>query len=774
MNNTLKHAQHYASLGIPVFPLHYISNDGVCSCGDKAVNANCKPGKHPYGKLAPNGVKNATTNRSIITKWFAAGPYNIGIPTGSVSGIFALDRDDRDGGHETLTKWETENGKLPNTLTQTTGGGQHYIFKLPIGVVIRNSQKKVVAPGIDVRGEGGYICAPPSKHECGKLYSWDQSEFFDPNLVVDAPRWLIQKLTSSEHEPPKQQNNSIASGVGFHIPETIGDGEGRESFLIKYAAHLRFRGLEQSLIEQILLDFNASRVSPPLDDSIVLDRARRYEGHTGEKQHLAEAANSIDWVELEPLDDPLPKVTPIPVLLLPHSISAYVVDVATRMTCPVEFPAIGGMLALASVIGSKISCRPYRDNPWMVPAGAWGMLVSQPSQLKTPPLAEMLRPLKALDRAAAAKFDKENSQYQIDRALYDKAVKDAIKQNSNVVGMEPPAEPKMRRFLVNDSTYEMLVAIARANPNGFLVFRDELQGWFHSLNKENQKEARGLYLTGWSGTEDYATDRIGRGHVRADRVNISLIGTIQPNVIRCIVYDAVSGGVGDDGLVARFQLAVYPDPITEFKYRGGRANIEAAEQYEALISQLAELDPKNVGCHFTLDGQAYLHFCDDAQLLFDSWRESLENRIRNPKSDEHPVMLAHLGKYRSLVPKLALIIHLSEGGVGDISTTAVKKAIGWVKVLEGHARRIYHTATNRTMQSALALAAKIENGALKTGFTSSHILTKEWSGLRTAEEVNTALTVLEDRGWLISMCDRNTGGRPSVRYYINPKVRKAA
>ena len=276
----------------------------------------------------------------------------------------------------------------------------------------------------------------------------------------------------------------------------------------------------------------------------------------------------------------------------------------------------------------------------------------------------------------------------------------------------------MTRYLVNDSTYEMLVAIAKANPNGFLVFRDELQGWFHSLNKENQKEARGLYLTGWSGTEGYATDRIGRGHVRAERVNISLIGTIQQNVIRMIVYDAVTGGVGDDGLVARFQLAVYPDPVTDFKYQGGRANVEAAEQYEQLISDLAQIDPINLGCSFTSDGRAYLQFSKEAQGLFETWRNSLENRIRNPKSDEHPVMLAHLGKYRSLVPKLALIIHLAEGGVGDISVTAVKKALGWVKVLEGHARRIYHTATNRTMQSALTLASKIEKGLLKTGFIS--------------------------------------------------------
>ena len=189
------------------------------------------------------------------------------------------------------------------------------------------------------------------------------------------------------------------------------------------------------------------------------------------------------------------------------------------------------------------------------------MVVSPPSAIKTPPLSEMLRPLSEMDKKAATQYRKDLEQFQIEKAIYDNAVKAAVKNAAVPVGLQAPIEPSMVRYLVNDSTYEMLVAIAAANPNGFLIWRDELMGWFHSLNKENQKEARGLYLTGWSGTEGYATDRIGRGHVRADRVSLSLLGTIQPNVLRQIVYDAVAGGGGDDGLVARFQLAVYPDPV---------------------------------------------------------------------------------------------------------------------------------------------------------------------------------------------------------------------
>lgn len=555
----------------------------------------------------------------------------------------------------------------------------------------------------------------------------------------------------------------------FVIPDQIIDGEGREDFILSYAGHLRGKRLDQSTIERILLDYNRQHIVSPLDDHKVLDRARRYE-----TADPVEAANDTDWPELKPLDESLPPVPPFPIKLLPDLIGDYVIDVAERMSCPVEFPAIGAIVVLCAAVGSQIHCTPYAQGSWMVPAGAWGMVVSSAGALKSPPLSEMLRPLYEMDKMAAGQYRLALEQYQIDKAIYDNAVKAAIKNGVAPVGLSVPVEPSMTRYMVNDSTYEMLVAIAAANPNGFLVWRDELVGWFHSLNKENQKEARGLYLTGWSGTEGYATDRIGRGHVRADRVNLSLLGTIQPNVLRSIVYDAVSGGAGDDGLVARFQLAVFPDPVRDYVKVDRAPNMRAMTHYEDTIRRLLSLDPQAIGASVTPNGAVCLPFDREAQQLFDDWRQEFEDRIRDPQSDEHPAMLSHLGKYRSLFPKLALVLHLADGKTGAIGKTAAARAMVWTKYLEAHARRIYHTATNRAMQSAVTLANKIKAGRLADGFTRSDVLVKEWAGLRTAEEVTTALTVLRDMNWLTSIENRRTGGRPAEHYYISPKVKRAA
>ena len=597
---------------------------------------------------------------------------------------------------------------------------------------------------------------------------------FNGALVdVDAVLVTAQEVSATKTVAPGLPGVSAVAqalaGDQFVLPERIEDGEGRESLVLKYAGHLRAKRIDQAIIERTLLDYNQLHIFPPLAADVVLDRARRFEA-----PDVMQAANDSAVPEPQVLAEKLPPVHEFVMGMLPKGIGAYVQDVAERMSCPVDFPAVAAMVALALAVGARVQCKPYAKGTWMVPAGLWGMVVANPGGIKSPPLSEMLRPLAALDKLAAAQNAKDVERYQIDKQIYENAVKAAIRGGTVPTGLTAPVEPTMTRYVVNDSTYEMLVAIAAANPNGFLIWRDELVGWFHSLNKENQKEARGLYLTGWTGTESYATDRIGRGHVRAERVNLSLLGTIQPNVLRSIVYDAVAGGAGDDGLVSRFQLGVYPDPVRTYVKTDRYPDLPAMQHYKAQIQRLVSLQPASIGASIAPDGTPYLTFDDAAQQIFDHWRQELEERIRATDTDEHPAMLSHLGKYRSLFPKLALVLHLAAGKTGPIGGWAANRALAWTIYLEAHARRIYHTATNRVMQSAVTLANKIKAGKLQDRFTKSDVLVKEWAGLRTADEVASALTVLCDGSWLTVVEDRGTGGRPALRHTISPKVKRAA
>jgi putative DNA primase/helicase len=166
-----KLALRYARRGWPVLPLH-TAEDGQCSC---AAGQSCAhPGKHPR---TPNGVKDATNNRTIIKEWWNRWPdANVGIATGQPSGIFVLDVDG-EVGRANRKKLQEEHGPLPKTVTVKTGKGRHRYFRCD-GARVGNSAGRL-GKGIDVRGEGGYVVAAGSVHASGVPYRFVEGRGLD-------------------------------------------------------------------------------------------------------------------------------------------------------------------------------------------------------------------------------------------------------------------------------------------------------------------------------------------------------------------------------------------------------------------------------------------------------------------------------------------------------------------------------------------------------------------------------------------------------------------
>jgi putative DNA primase/helicase len=151
----------YAGCGLHVFPLHSI-RDGRCSCGK---DCGKDAGKHPRVK---GGFKVATTDHALIGAWWTKWPEaNIGIATGAISGIIVIDIDGPKG-LETLRRLEAEIGALPLGPTVKTHRGFHRYLKSVRGEFTKCS----AADGLDVRGDGGYVVAPPSGHLSGHTYRW--------------------------------------------------------------------------------------------------------------------------------------------------------------------------------------------------------------------------------------------------------------------------------------------------------------------------------------------------------------------------------------------------------------------------------------------------------------------------------------------------------------------------------------------------------------------------------------------------------------------------
>jgi hypothetical protein len=140
----------------------------------------CVPGeKLPAFK---GSFHHATTNPATIERWWRAKPYNIGIRTGVPSGVFIVDIDGELGAAN-LRELRAKHGALPATLISTTGKGWHLWFRAEDEIPCSTGK---IAPGLDVRADGGYVVAPPSIHPSGAVYRWRNE--MSP---ASAPAWLM-------------------------------------------------------------------------------------------------------------------------------------------------------------------------------------------------------------------------------------------------------------------------------------------------------------------------------------------------------------------------------------------------------------------------------------------------------------------------------------------------------------------------------------------------------------------------------------------------------
>jgi hypothetical protein len=128
-------------------------------------------------------------SEETLHDWFSRSPdYNVAVVTGSLSGLVVLDVDPRHGGKESLVRLEREHGRLPKTVEAVTGGGGRHLYFSHPGGEVRNRAN--IEPGIDLRGDGGCIVAPPSIHPSGKPYRWKKGRAPGELKLACLPDWL--------------------------------------------------------------------------------------------------------------------------------------------------------------------------------------------------------------------------------------------------------------------------------------------------------------------------------------------------------------------------------------------------------------------------------------------------------------------------------------------------------------------------------------------------------------------------------------------------------
>ena len=525
-----------------------------------------------------------------------------------------------------------------------------------------------------------------------------------------------------------------------------------------------------------------------LAGAVGLDAVRQQiEAATASEVITIKRETDDEWPEPQPLPDGLRPVMPFDFDLLPSPLRPWIQDICDRVQCPPDFVAVAAMAALGSVVGRKIGIRPQELTDWTVTPNQWALVIGRPGVMKSPAIEVALAPLKMLAAKAYESFVEEDKEYQVEQRAAklryeanEKKARAKLKKDSNadlsaVLAVPEQDELALKRYLVNDTSPAALGELHRQNHNGFLVHRDEMVSLLRSLDREDQAEGRGFYLTGWNGDSAYTFDRIGRGmNLHIPAVCLSLLGGTQPGRLSGYINQAVKGGSGDDGLIQRFGLIVWPDVTTEWEDFDKAPDCDAKNHAYKVFSLLDTLNPEEIGAQQDTDfdgnpdGMPYLRFDDEARAVFLEWRQELESRLRG--GDLPPALESHLAKYRKLVPGLALILHLAEGNGGPVTTRSTLQALAWSEYLETHAQRAYSSATQPNTSTAKAIIRHIKNGDLPSQFSSKDVWRPGWSKLTDRAQVSDALRLLVDYGWLFEIHDKETGGRPSTSYKVNPKV----
>ncbi len=488
------------------------------------------------------------------------------------------------------------------------------------------------------------------------------------------------------------------------------------------------------------------------------------------------------WEEPLELKKEFLPVAPFQEALLPEALRPWIMDIAERMQVPPDFLASTCMVVLGSLIGRKIGIHPKAQDDWLVIPNLWGAVVGKPSLLKSPAIAEIVKPLEKLAEKALQKHREDMKGYE-QQVMWVDAKKNIQKEQMKKAakGSEMPilepldelVEPVPKRYKTEDATVEKIGEILLKNPQGILIHRDELVGWFKSFDKYGREGDRAFFLESWNGDGPYTVDRIGRGTLNIPALCVSIIGGIQPGPLGSYVNQTMSGGAGDDGFLQRFQLLVWPDVQKQWKNVDRSPDLEAREQAIRVFHQIDSFEPfepSSDGSFETLK----VRFSPEAQVLFDEWRTSLEQRLLS--GDLEPSLESHLAKYRSLVPTLALIAYLVETlGRGNrleaVDVPSIHQAIQWCRYLETHARRLYASREDPSMDSARALLARIRSGVLINGFSLRDVYHgKHWMHLDNSEKVEKAIKILEEFGW-VKVEVLKTGGHPSKKIHIHPNLR---
>lgn len=458
--------------------------------------------------------------------------------------------------------------------------------------------------------------------------------------------------------------------------------------------------------------------------------------------------------------------------VLDPRLAEWVEQAAESKGAPADYVFAAMLAAAGATIGNTRWALVWQG--WAEPPVIWTMCIGLPSAGKSPAIDAAIQPLRKAERPLREAAKKElaawNEKAEIAK-IQEQAWKEATKKAIQA-GETPPDRPSgcdigppphVPRLVVNDGTIERLGAILSRQPRGTLQMRDELAGWLEGMQRyAGGGTDRPFWLEAFGG-RGFTVERMGREPLTIDRLSIGVLGGIQPDRLKTLLFKS-----DDDGLLARF-LPIWPDPAPLRRPQAWADEL----LMEGALARLLTLDL--VTDENDDERPLFIQLTDDARDLMDDLRQT----VRGWETGAEGLMLSFLGKLPGLTARLSLVLAFldwaAKGGEPPTSISHVYfgRAAHLVETyFLPMARRAYaDAATPQAERAAQRLVGIIQKEGWQR-FTSSDVYRLDRSGLGTKAELDPALAMLEDGDCIrpINPTANPQGGRPKRLFTVNPAL----
>ena len=431
----------------------------------------------------------------------------------------------------------------------------------------------------------------------------------------------------------------------------------------------------------------------------------------------------------------LPDLSVIPVNAYDHDLmptdasKAFVKAGAAQKRCPPDYVAVSLIAEIGAVAGRRIVVRGKRNDELLTPLNFYGLIIGPPTSAKSPAMTFALAPMRRRTDILIAKYEAEklvfapkykvweimekNTQNEIKKLLIKAAglkdakdIKDAHDEALALqIGLDQakPITPQEIILEVNSLTLQRLTQLCSLLPKGFMIFRDELSGFFIEMGSDSNGGMREFILTAYDGVNRNRYETKGLG-TEASTPLLSLFGSVQFAKLKIMIDATKFPSSKDDGFMQRFSLMVFPDVTPDFRFVDIAFDQQDAKWLDDLLERLVNQhdmvspltslpDPLLPSVVMQLDDGAYRYY----EKEYPAWAEELANPIYPP------YLINHFKKYERTIFSIAGVLALIEdSNATGVSEKAMRLAFEWIAYLKSHAIRIYGHAPSNHNHDAYA------------------------------------------------------------------------